>query len=226
MRMGPARDLMFRRPQRTLLPGLGIASAVLAGAVVAIALASSLMGMPLPLEDPPSGMTTPLQIEARVAATESARARATSVRASVAPAVAPTKPRVTVDVATRSVDTSRRLAFEPAPTPRRVPWPPPPTHAATPPPSTQPPPPATPPAAAPPAAPASPLQPLGTGVSAATDGVATTLRTLTASLGGGVAPLSPQLAAVVTHTGDVVANVVQGAGNLLGQILGGPAVRR
>jgi hypothetical protein len=211
---------MLLSPQRTLLPGLGIASAVLAGALMAVALAASLMGMPLPLEDPPSAATTPLQIEARAEPARSARVRATAPRPrSARRAPAPAPPAAAADGARRIPDTSQRVEFRPAPRPRHVPLPSPPVRRA---PLTPPPPPPPPPAAAPPATPTSVPQPLGTGVNDTTDRVAATLRTLTVDLGVRVQPLSPQLAAVVTQAGDALGGIVEGTGNVLGQLLGRP----
>jgi hypothetical protein len=220
--MGASRDPMLLSPQRTLLPGIGIASAVLAGALMAVTLAASMMGMPLPLEDPPSSATTPLQIEARADAVRSARARATAQRPRLArrtPAAVP--PAAADDGARVRPDTSQRSDFEPAPRPRHVPLPSPPVRPRAPAPPPAPPPSATPPAAAP--APASPPHSLGTDVNAATDGVAATLRTLTVDLGARVQPLSPQLAAVVTQAGDALGDVVEGTGDVLGQLLGRPS---
>ena len=106
---------MLRSPQRTLLPGLGIASAVLAGALMAVAFAASMMGAPLPLEDPPSGAMTPLQIEARAEAARSARARATPPRAPLPRrAAAPATPAAAGDRPRRYADAPQRLPVEPA----------------------------------------------------------------------------------------------------------------
>jgi hypothetical protein len=222
--MGASRDPMLLSPQRTLLPGVGIASAVLAGALMAVTLAASMMGMPLPLEDPPSSATTPLQIEARADAARSARTLATAQRPRLARLTPAAVPAAAVDDGARlRPDTSRRSDFEPAPRPRHVPLPSPPVRPGSPAPPAAPLPPATPPAAAPAAAPASPPHPLGTGVNAATDGVAATLRTLTVDLGARVQPLSPQLAAVVTQAGDALGDVVEGTGDVLGQLLGRPS---
>jgi hypothetical protein len=222
---------MSRRPQRTLLPGLGVACAVLAGVLVAITYAASLIGVRLPASDPPSGPAAALRVEtARQEAVARARERAgaprlATARSAAAPANGPAG-TTSAKTESASVDSPAALALQRETQPE---------HVAT----TRPPPPAPPPAGAPAAAAGpsgtsaiasasrrNPLEPLGSGVNATTDGVAKTLRTLTDDLGSGVAPLSPELGGVLTQTGDALGDVVEGTGNLLGQVLGRPRGRR
>jgi hypothetical protein len=223
--------MFFRRPQRTLLPGLGVASAVFAGVLVAVTFAASLMGADLPLGDTQGGPSAALQIEARAEATARAREQARS-----GVVQAPRRVGITVpaagdrerESARAQVDAAPALAVEPEAEPAhetRQPPPPPPTVQAASPPSSSPDGSSS-SAASGTAASRNPLEPLGSGVNDTTDGVATTLRTLTEDLGDGVRPLSPQLGGVVAKTGDALGDVVEGTGNLLGQVLGRPAGAR
>lgn len=205
---------MVRGPQRTLLPGVGIACAVLAGMLVAATFSAGLVGFDFSGGEPPSASSDSLRIEAR-AARPAPRRRVRRV-------VAPTRARVP-SAAARSRDTTTAAVKLAAPLAgRRVPAGARPAPEPPRPPATTAP--AAPPAAAKPAAPVT--APLAAGVNDTTDRTAAALRTLTHDLGAGVAPLSPELGGVVAHTGDALGDVVEGTGNLLGRVLGRPATAR
>lgn len=205
--MGPPREPIFRRgPQRTLLPGLGIASAVLAGVLVAVTLAAGL----ITFDDDRTQIGTRPSTVQPVADPVQVRALATArVRARVAP------PRAARPAPVAETKTPRRNTVIAVGTPESFDKPPPPP---LPPP---PPPPPPPPAPAPP----NPLQPVADGLNDATDDLAGTVRKLTDDLGDAVAPLSPELGQVLSTTGDAVGDILQGTGNLLGQTLGNRAGR-
>ncbi len=218
---------MFRRPQRTLLPGLGVACAVLAGVLVAVTFAASLIGVGLPTAGAPAGPGPALQIEAREEAIERAREQARAPRfASTVARAATTTSAIDRELTatTERVEPSPALAVEPERDPVAPPPPPPPARATGPGTDGSPGPDGG--AATASASPRNPLEPLGSGVNDATDGVADTLRSLTDGLGDGVQPLSPALGGVLTQTGDALGDVVEGTGNVLGRLLGRPAGRR
>ncbi|MEY2513934.1 MAG: hypothetical protein QOJ89_1292 [bacterium] len=221
---------MSRSPQHTLLPGLGVACAVLAGVLVAFNLAFKLVGVELPLGDSPRGPASALEIQARSDAADGARRRARAARVEDARQVGartapPAGEPAATPTATARVDASPALAVERDPQPEHVTAPvppPPPARAAGSPGATG----AGAATASAQPRPRNPLEPLGSGVNDTTDGVANTLRTLTDKLGDSVAPLSPELGGVLANTGDALGDVVEGTGNLLGQVLGRPAGRR
>ena len=218
---------MSSTPQRTLLPGLGVACAVLAGVLIAFSFAASLIGVELPLGDSPHGPAAALEINARSDAADAARRSARAARVDDARPVAAITTRIAGEPAattttTTRVDGSPALAVERVSPPEHVtlpPPPPPPARAVGSPDATG----AGVATASAQPRPGNPLEPLGSGVNDATDGVANTLRTLTDDLGDGVAPLSPELGGILTQTGDALGDVVEGTGNLLGQVLGRPA---
>ncbi len=201
---------MFRRPSRTLMQGIGVASAVLAGVVVAFSFAAGLLGFSFLSGEQHSGSAQAVRIQDRGAPAAPARPRARRQRP--APAVV-----VRGERAPKATPARRRPAKASAFVDE-------PAAPATPPPPPPPPPPARPQAPPPPAAaappPRAPLEPVGAGVNNATDGLAGAVRTLTEDLGEGVKPLSPELGEVLSNVGDVLADIVEGAGNVLGRALG------
>jgi hypothetical protein len=202
---------MFRRPSRTLIQGIGVASAVLAGVLVAFTFAAGLIGFRGFGGDGQTGTSESLQIESARAPAPAPRARPAR-RVSRAPARADRGPARTPAPAPAPpalVDTPVRVPPLPLPPPPPPP-PPPPARPDVP---VAPPAPVTPP-------PAAPLARLGGGVIATTDGVAGAVRTLTGELGEGAGALVPSLGGVLTKTGDALADVVAGAGEGLGRALG------
>lgn len=208
---------MFRRPSRTLLPGLGVASAVLAGVVVAFAVAAQLIGLELPARERADERADAVRIEDRREPVRitTARRPAPNARPSASgAATAAPRPR------RRAVSQTTGIAQgEPESGPPQPPAPPPAAAAQEP---QTPPPPPPPPATRPRA----PLEPLGNTVDKATDDLSDTLRGLTEGLGEGVAPLSPELGQVLEDTGGAVGGIVEGTGNVLGQALGSTRAAR
>lgn len=218
MRAFEPRTAMSRRPPRTLVSGLGVAAAVLAGVLIAVSFASGLIGLRAPGAEPRAGAQAAVVIEGSRAA---ARVRPAARRSQ-----ATTRARASATQARSKAsqrDAVRRVATA-APKDRVAPAPPPPAAAV----STPPPPPASaasPSRAAPPRARA-PLEPLGNGVDRTTDDVAATLRELTSGLGEGAAAVSPPLGGVVARTGDALGDVVAATGDALARLLGAhPAAR-
>lgn len=175
--MGPVRKPIPRGgPQHTLLSGIGVASAVLAGVLVAVTLAAGLLSFDAgPAELAPPRASTEQRVDAQpVTVPEqpggepSSPAPATSSPSGTRPA--PARPATTVV----GVD-------EPV---TRSPRPPPP-----------PPPPPPPQGPGEPVSPRAPLGPVGTSLNDMTDDLAAALREVTQGLGNDLAPLSPELEA-------------------------------
>jgi hypothetical protein len=220
---GTARNLMYRRPQRTLLLGIGVASAVLAGVLIAFAIAAGLIELRSPQSDPPSPFSATVRILEEPGPAGRAPVRRTHGAAPPA-ALAPTArsfDRARESVAVAPVD---RTSPRPAP-PALPPTPAPPALS---PPPVAPPQPAVSPPAAPPAPPAPPattrpasvLEPVGAGVDKTTDRIATTLRTLTRDVGAALVPVSPQVGALLAQTGGALGDVVAATGDVVGRVLG------
>jgi hypothetical protein len=184
------------------MPGLGVASAVLAGVLVAITFAAGLTHFdpsPQQLAD-----RAPAVLEIKTGLVH-ARHRPATHRLSSDRVRASARPRAAAVTARRP--TSRGIAVEP-----QTSSPPPPPAAAPPL-----------PAPADPLAPRSPPASVGAGVDATTSRVAATVRAVTHDLGDRVKPLSPEVGGVVSSAGAVVGAVVQGTGHLLGRVLTGLA---
>jgi hypothetical protein len=211
---------MYRRPQRTLVSGIGVASAVLAGVLMASAVAAGLIGLRFARSDPPSPPSAAVLVFDEPEPAPRAPARRT-LRA--APAHAPAATVGSLEKAPGSVvdEPVDRTAPPPAPPALAPPAMPPPPAA---------PPSAVPPPAAPPAPPAPPattrrasvLEPVGAGVDRTTDRIASTLRTLTRDLGSVLVPVSPQVGALLTRTGGALGDVVEATGDVVGRVLGHP----
>jgi hypothetical protein len=199
---------MSRRPPRTLVSGLGVASAVLAGVLVAIALAAGMIEFHGPdgrSDDEPAAA---LRVEGR--AQPAPRRRVVRRRATVrAPARTVRRAKTAERRSPPRPTVVRKGATVQSPLPL---LPPPPVAAAAAPPP--PPPPAAPPRSR------APLEPLGAGVQRTTDGLAGSVRDLTQDLGDGVSALSPPLDGLVAGAGDTLGDVVEGAGDLLARVLG------
>ncbi|MDX6721281.1 MAG: hypothetical protein QOJ63_3535 [Solirubrobacteraceae bacterium] len=208
---------MYRRPQRTLLSGIGVASAVLAGVLIAYAVAVGMIGYRFAPGEPP--IPPPVAMRTLDRPEPAPRLQPRRAR-EPAPAPAPTAPTVRSFVAAPvlvAVAPTSHSRVQPRPTP------PPPSPR---PPSPRPPRPPAPPAPAPPAATArraSALAPLGAGVDRTTERLAVTLRTLTSDLGEAVKLVSPQISAVVVQTGGALGDVVAATGELVRKVLGHPA---
>jgi hypothetical protein len=201
-------DLMFRRPSRTLLPGIGVATAVLVGVLVAGILAAGLIGFSVTGDDPGRS-----QQVLRIAGHAGDQRRPPARHRRPARA-APPRPRNHGRAARRHRAAPPAIVDVPAPaqprpSPPQPPPPPPPARAAPPP-----------PVSAPAPAPPGPLEPLGSGVNKTTDDLADVVREVTDKLGQDVAPLSPALGGVLAQVGDALGDVVQGTGSALGRALG------
>ena len=193
-----------RRPH--LLPGLAIGIAALVGVAIVSVTAGRLVAFELwpPPGVSPSTEAAQLVVPAADSAPDPARSTARGDRV----AAAGTRPADAASAApagTRSaVDGREPTGLPPKPAP-----PPPPPPAPAPPP-------------APVAAAAEPLAPVGALAGGATDAVARTLRTAAGELGREAAPVDPSLSTTVTQTGDAVGAGVTGAGQAVGDLLGGP----
>jgi hypothetical protein len=217
MRAFEPRIAMSRRPPRTLVSGLGVATAVLAGVLLAVTFASGLIGLRGPGAEPRARPQAAVAIEGSRAPAR-VRPAARRSRATSEALVSATRTTAAQRDAVRRAATAR-------PKDKVAPAPPPPAAET----STPPPPPAgaaSPPRAAPPRARA-PLEPLGNGVDRSTDDVAATLRELTSRLGEGVAAVIPPLGGVVARTGDALGDIVAATGDGLSRLLGAhPAAPR
>jgi hypothetical protein len=201
--------LRVPRPKRTLLPGLGVAGAVLSAVILAFMSTGAIVAFNLFSSGPQAGRSTPIVLtgpaSSAPARTPLARSRpsvaATKrvVRAApITPATAP--PPVRRQIAVAQIIREERTALPPPPAP---PPPPPPQQVAPPPPAPRP----------------GPLAPVGDVVVQTTTGLANTLRSVTTGLGDTVAPVSPPLGEVVVAVGELVGDTVDATGNLLGDLL-------
>jgi hypothetical protein len=202
-------------PQRTLLPGLGVASAVLAAVILAFASTGAFVAFDLLSDDPQAGPSEPIVLAGppapAPAMTPLTASRAPAApRARVAPAARPAAGAIVAPPAQAPAAVAEITEVEPVtlPTPaaRRPPAPPPPLKEAP----------------APSRPRSGPLAPVGDIVVDATTAVASTLRSTTNGVADTIAAISPPLAEVVVAVGERLGDTVDGTGTLLARLLGRP----
>src|SRR5436305_12155234 len=109
--------IMSRGPERTLLPGIGVASAVLAGVIVAFAFRATLVGFSLTSGDRASGPPKVLRVQGRSEPVRLARAKRTRA-ARRAPVSAPRRPaRAPAHRSATAVRADRAASTPPLPPP-------------------------------------------------------------------------------------------------------------
>lgn len=202
--------LRVPRPQRTLLPGLGVAGAVLAAVILAFMSTGAIVAFNLLSGDPQAGRSTPIVLTGPASSpptrTPLARSRASvaaakrAVRAAPIAAAATAPPPVPRQIAVAEIIREERTAVLPPPA---VQPPAPPQQVAPPPAAPRP----------------GPLAPVGDVVVQTTTGLANTLRSVTTGVGDTVAPVSPPLGEVVAAAGELLGETVDATGNVLGDLL-------
>ncbi|MEA2183798.1 MAG: hypothetical protein QOF69_2983 [Solirubrobacteraceae bacterium] len=201
--------LRVPRPQRTLLPGLGVAGAVLAAVILAFMSTGAIVAFNLLSSDPQAGRSTPIVLTGPASSSPTRTPLARS-RASVAAAKRAVRATPIAAAATAPPPVPRQIAVAEIIREERT--------AVLPPPAVQPP--APPQVAPPPAAPRpGPLAPVGDVVVQTTTGLANTLRSVTTGVGDTVAPVSSPLGEVVAEAGELLGDTVDATGNVLGDLL-------